>query len=99
MRYSCAFVKIRWVDWTDRNSCVLFGDGAGAMVLTSTEAAEEGGILGFEMHSDGNGYCNLNLPYQQRDKDIGPVHKVLEGEYTAIGMNGKEVYTFATRQV
>jgi 3-oxoacyl-[acyl-carrier-protein] synthase-3 len=89
----------RWVDWTDRNSCVLFGDGAGAMVLTSTEAAEEGGILGFEMHSDGNGYCNLNLPYQQRDKDIGPVHKVLEGEYTAIGMNGKEVYTFATRQV
>jgi len=40
---------------------VLFGDGAGAMVLTSTEATEEGGILGYEMHSDGTGYCNLQV--------------------------------------
>ena len=88
----------RWVDWTDRNTCVLFGDGAGAMVLTSTETAEEGGILGFEMHSDGNGYCNLQLPYKQSDKDIGPDHKVLQGEYGPIGMNGKEVYKCATRE-
>lgn len=89
----------RWVDWTDRNTCVLFGDGAGAMVLTSTPTQQEGGILGFELHSDGNGYCNLQLPYSASDMDIGPDHKVIEGKYQPIGMNGKEVYKFATREV
>ena len=89
----------RWVDWSDRNTCVLFGDGAGAMVLTSTETAEEDGILGFEMHSDGKGYCNLQLPYQQSDRAVGPDHHVLEGDYEPISMNGKEVYKFATREV
>jgi len=89
----------RWVDWTDRNTCVLFGDGAGAMVLTATETAEEGGILGYEMHSDGNGYCNLKLPYAGAKVDIGPEHTATNGEYTPITMNGKEVYKFATRSV
>ena len=68
-------------------------------VLTSTDSKEEGGILGFEMHSDGAGYCNLQLPYDQKDKAVGPDHHVIEGEYKPIGMNGKEVYKFATREV
>ena len=55
--------------------CVLFGDGAGAMVLTSCAAEQEGGILGFEMHSDGNGYCNLQLPYRASDRSVGPEHR------------------------
>jgi len=45
---------------------VLFGDGAGAMVLTSTEATEEGGMLGYEMHSDGTGYSNLQVSSVER---------------------------------
>jgi 3-oxoacyl-[acyl-carrier-protein] synthase-3 len=63
----------RWVDWDDRNSCILFGDGAGAMVLTSSSASsssggdddegkgdDEGfGILGYAMHSNGGGYDDL----------------------------------------
>lgn len=53
----------RWVDWDDRNSCILFGDGAGAMVLTSTTSSskeEDGfGILGYAMHSNGGGYDDL----------------------------------------
>lgn len=64
----------RWVDWDDRNSCILFGDGAGAMVLTSgggnsnnsgdnddKEKEEEDGfgILGYSMHSNGGGYNDL----------------------------------------
>lgn len=89
----------RWVDWTDRNTCVLFGDGAGAMVLTATETAEEGGILGYEMHSDGNGYCNLQLPYAGEKVEIGPSHTATNGAYTPISMTGKEVYKFATRSV
>jgi len=56
----------RWVDWDDRNSCILFGDGAGAMVLTSSakedkDSSEEDGfgILGYSMHSNGGGYNDL----------------------------------------
>lgn len=49
----------RWVDWDDRNSCILFGDGAGAMVITN-EGDEEPGLLGFSAHSNGAGYGDLN---------------------------------------
>lgn len=53
----------RWVDWTDRNSCILFGDGAGAMVLesTDTQAGAAPGFLGYAAHSNGLGYCDLKL--------------------------------------
>lgn len=36
----------RWVDWDDRNSCILFGDGAGAMVLEAAQDASSAGLLG-----------------------------------------------------
>jgi len=59
----------RWVDWEDRNSCILFGDGAGAMVLSSEgngddssdgDDSDDGfGILGYAMHSNGGGYKDL----------------------------------------
>jgi 3-oxoacyl-[acyl-carrier-protein] synthase-3 len=88
----------RWVDWTDRNTCVLFGDGAGAMVLTATETEAEAGLLGFEMHSNGEGYCNLKLPFSGEERDVGGI-KVKQGEYEPISMVGKEVYKFATRDV
>jgi len=88
----------RWVDWEDRNTCVLFGDGAGAMVLTATETEEEAGLLGFELHSDGNGYCNLKFPFEAEEKAIGDV-TVAQGGYTPISMVGREVYKFATRDV
>jgi 3-oxoacyl-[acyl-carrier-protein] synthase III len=58
----------RWVDWDDRNACILFGDGAGAMVLERcTSNGEDGtaqppaGILGYAAHSNGLGHCELNL--------------------------------------
>ena len=51
----------RWIDWDDRNSCILFGDGAGAMVLTNNGESESGaGLLGFSAHSNGGGYGELN---------------------------------------
>jgi 3-oxoacyl-[acyl-carrier-protein] synthase III len=53
----------RWIDWDDRNSCILFGDGAGAMVL---EASDAPGILGYAAHSNGGGYCDLNARYVAR---------------------------------
>jgi 3-oxoacyl-[acyl-carrier-protein] synthase-3 len=50
----------RWVDWEDRNSCILFGDGAGAMVLEAVPGHDKSGVLGFAAHSNGGGYCDLN---------------------------------------
>jgi 3-oxoacyl-[acyl-carrier-protein] synthase-3 len=51
----------RWVDWDDRNSCILFGDGAGAMVITNQDASDDSaGLLGYAAHSNGHGYGDLN---------------------------------------
>jgi 3-oxoacyl-[acyl-carrier-protein] synthase-3 len=49
----------RWVDWDDRNACILFGDGAGAMVLERCKEGEGPGILGYSAHSNGGGYNDL----------------------------------------
>jgi len=89
----------RWVDWEDRNTCVLFGDGAGAVVMQVAEEGEADGILGFEMHSNGKGREDLNLPYAGADRELASVAQVTDGEYAPIAMNGKEVYKFATGRV
>jgi 3-oxoacyl-[acyl-carrier-protein] synthase-3 len=62
----------RWVDWEDRNSCILFGDGAGAVVLEGNSAAASSGpgILGFAMHSDGSDQGKLCLPYSGAKKAL-----------------------------
>ena len=52
-------VLSRIVDWDDRSTCVLFGDGAGAVVL---ERVSEGGFLGFELGADGSGGPQLYIP-------------------------------------
>lgn len=51
-------VNSRIVDWTDRNTCILFGDGAGAAVISRKEGSGAGGILSSHIYSDGN-YSNL----------------------------------------
>jgi 3-oxoacyl-[acyl-carrier-protein] synthase III len=81
-------VLSRILDWTDRSTIVLFGDGAGAVVL---ERVERGGFLGFELGADGGGGIHLSLP--------GSGSRQLE-EASANGlvhMNGREVFKFATR--
>lgn len=52
----------RWVDWDDRNVCILFGDGAGAMVLESTpnDDPSASGLLGYAARSNGAGNVDLN---------------------------------------
>lgn len=52
----------RYVDWDDRNICILFGDAAGAMVLESTghEDTSKAGMLGYAAHSNGHGSYELN---------------------------------------
>jgi 3-oxoacyl-[acyl-carrier-protein] synthase III len=74
------------LDWTDRSTLVLFGDGAGAVVM---ERVEEGGFLGFELGADGGGGLNLWLP--------GSGSRTFEDPESFVKMNGREVFKFATR--
>ena len=87
----------RWVDWNDRRSCVLFGDGAGAIALESSN--EDDGLIGFQLKSDGDrGEC-LNLPNLLDFEELvdGVLHQ--KGGFSPIRMNGQEVYKFAVREV
>jgi 3-oxoacyl-[acyl-carrier-protein] synthase III len=74
------------LDWGDRSTLVLFGDGAGAVVI---EAVPEQGFLGFELGADGAGGANLWLP--------GSGSRHFEEPDKYVKMNGREVFKFATR--
>jgi 3-oxoacyl-[acyl-carrier-protein] synthase-3 len=76
----------RILDWEDRSTLVLFGDGAGAVVL---EPADEPGFLGFELGADGAGGESLWLP--------GSGSRIFEDPDRYVKMNGREVFKFATR--
>jgi 3-oxoacyl-[acyl-carrier-protein] synthase-3 len=76
----------RILDWEDRSTLVLFGDGAGAVVL---EATPEAGFLGFELGADGAGGENLWLP--------GSGSRIFDEADRHVKMNGREVFKFATR--
>lgn len=91
-----ADILSRWVDWEDRRTCVLFGDGAGALVM---QAANCDRLLGFELKSDGTQNNCLNLAYQAQPKQLIDGVEVSNGTYQPITMNGKEVYRFAVQRV
>ena len=81
-----AEVFSRILDWNDRGTCVLFGDGAGAVVL---EASDKPGILATALHADGSHNSILNVPGQ-----------VNRGEITGdpfLRMDGQAVFKFAVR--
>lgn len=82
----------RLVDWTDRGTCILFGDGAGAAVVT---ASETGGILAEEIGSNGSKWEVLSCNGR-------PNHNPVRGEADQMGylqMNGQEVFKFAVKTV
>jgi 3-oxoacyl-[acyl-carrier-protein] synthase-3 len=83
----------RFVNWKDRSTCILFGDGAGAFVLQASD--QPGGVLSAVMHSDGSGGNLLSLEgggsrYPANESTI------LDGKHY-IQMDGNEVFRFATR--
>ncbi|WP_287130231.1 beta-ketoacyl-ACP synthase III [Candidatus Cyanaurora vandensis] len=86
----------RWLDWQDRNTCVLFGDGAGAMVL---EACPVDQLLGLELRSDGRGADMLTLPTTGETVALMADLAVRNQQYAPIYMNGRDVYRFAVREV
>ena len=74
------------LDWEDRSTLVLFGDGAGAVVM---EPVDRGGFLGFELGADGGGGEYLWYP--------GSGSRTFENPDSFVKMNGREVFKFATR--
>nr|UNJ16281.1 3-oxoacyl-acyl-carrier-protein synthase 3 [Boldiaceae sp.] len=93
-----ADILSRWVDWNDRSTCILFGDGAGAVIIQSSEHKS---IIGFEIYTDGNKSNELTLSSKilqykkiQSNKITNYHHK-----YEFINMNGKEIYKFAISKV
>src|SRR5438093_7806649 len=79
-------VVAKVLDWEDRSTLILFGDGVGAVVL---ESVGEGGFLGFELGPDGGGGEHLWLP--------GSGSRHFDDPDSFVKMNGREVFKFATR--
>jgi 3-oxoacyl-[acyl-carrier-protein] synthase-3 len=85
----------RFLDWTDRNTCVLFGDGAGAVLLQASD--QPGGLLGFDLYSDGTGYEGIIVP-AGGSVEPASAQTSAQGKHF-IHMAGREVYKYATRQL
>ena len=80
------------LDWTDRATCILFGDGAGAVVLSRGDDADARGLLYSSLHADGGGwefiYCQPGSRHPIDDK-------LVAGRNQYIKMRGRDVYKFA----
>jgi 3-oxoacyl-[acyl-carrier-protein] synthase-3 len=79
------------VDWKDRGTCVLFGDGAGAAIISATDNPNQGCIYQ-TMNSNADHWGDLYVP---RDEHQLPPHHTFTGKYNTLQMNGREVYKFA----
>ncbi len=84
----------RIIDWDDRATCVLFADGAGAVMLEADDGAPGTGVLGVELGSDGTGRSDLCVP---AGGSRTPITDDTPYADTRIQMNGREVFRFATR--
>ncbi len=86
-----------FVDWNDRRSCILFGDGAGALAIEANNECDN--LIGFDMKTDGERGSFLNLPSKNNKDSIIDNIDFLSGDFYPIQMNGQEVYKFAVREV
>lgn len=85
----------RITDWTDRNTCVLFGDGAGAAVLGRVE--EGYGVLSLDLGADGSGGSHLIQPAGGSRKPT--THETVDAHDHLIHMDGQDVFKFAARRM
>jgi len=86
-------VLTRVVNWEDRNTCVLFGDGAGAVVLKNDESGERG-IIDSHLGADGTGAMYLNLEGGTRAGQ-----PAVTGDRPYLGMDGRSVFNFAVKTI
>lgn len=83
----------RHVDWSDRSTCVLFGDGAAAVVLRPSEPAQ--GVLGSSIGADGSHHRSLFIPAGGTQSRLTPA--LIAARYDKLVMRGGEVFKFAVR--
>ncbi|MFN8522577.1 MAG: beta-ketoacyl-ACP synthase III [Chloroflexota bacterium] len=88
-------VMSRIMDWTDRSTCVLFGDGAGAVLLQATD--RPGGLVSFKLGSDGCGASKLVVPAGGSRKPASACSVAERQHY--LKMDGREVFRFATQVI
>ena len=92
-----AEVISRFTDWQDRSTCVLFGDGAGAVLLEAAPAGSERGLLDFILGSDGEGAKELYVPGGGSNHPA--TKESVQARMHYIKMNGNEIFKFAVRVV
>ncbi|HET7646731.1 MAG TPA: beta-ketoacyl-ACP synthase III [Candidatus Limnocylindria bacterium] len=88
-------VLSRFLDWQDRNTCVLFGDGAGAVLLQASD--QPGGLTGFQLFADGSGFEGIIVPAGGSACPASP-QTAATGQHF-VHMAGRDVYRYATRQL
>ena len=86
----------RLLNWEDRKTCVLFGDGAGAVVLGPTDAKDRG-ILSTHLFTDGSLACSLLIPGGGSKEPFGP--EVLANKRSLVHMEGQDVFKAAVRNL
>lgn len=88
-------VHSRFTNWEDRSTCVLFGDGAGAMVVTRADN-DQNGILHVEMEADGSRGEELKIPLSGKNCPLVTPNTLRD---SFVHMNGREIYKFAVNTV
>jgi 3-oxoacyl-[acyl-carrier-protein] synthase-3 len=88
-------VLSRFINWQDRSTCVLFGDGAGAVLLSASD--QPGGLIGWELFSDGAGCEGIIVPAGGSARPASA--ETVAGKLHYIQMLGADVYKYATRQM
>uniref|UniRef100_A0A3S8UVU4 Beta-ketoacyl-[acyl-carrier-protein] synthase III n=1 Tax=Leachiella pacifica TaxID=282357 RepID=A0A3S8UVU4_9FLOR len=92
-----ADVLSKWIDWSDRSTCILFGDAAGAAILQAC-SIKNNSILNFKLNTNGHYSKYLSIEYKEKINSISTLG-LYKGYFNYITMNGKEVYKFAVSQV
>ena len=85
----------RFLNWSDRSTCVLFGDGAGAVLVSASD--QPGGLMGWDLFSDGTGCEGIIVRAGGSDRPASA--ETVAGGLHYIQMAGSEVYKYATRQM
>ena len=90
-------VLSKFTDWTDRTSCILFGDGAGAAVLSACKPGDPGEILYTTMGADGVNSRSMTMPGGGSFQP--PSHETIDQRLHFVKLRGREVFTLAVRKI
>jgi len=91
----CVDTLSKTLDWEDRSTCILFGDGSGAMVIESTPKTDQSDILAFDLHADGGGQDMLIVPSGGSRQPFSI--ESFNNRNCFIKMDGQAVYKFAVK--